>query len=255
VLLELCGCGLSIREGRNSCIVRRKIGVPETFAADYWEERKNILYYQVVRILVDDIGQGAASIIDVGSAGCPYVDWFPSIPIRSSIDLRRPYVASGVRSFTGDFLDWEPDRRYDVVTCLQVLEHVPNAASFAQKLLSIGNTVVVSVPYKWPEGHTKSHVHDPVDETKMRDWFGREPNFSYICTELLAPVTRLVQVYESSPNPWRGLNQRRRRIEQGAERAAKKAAERATSKTSRGVTEGKSRQGFFARVKRAFTKP
>ena len=174
----------------------------------YWEERKDILYYQVARVLVERIGKKARSIIDVGSAGCPYVDWFDFIPHRASVDLKRPYEAPGVHSFTGDFLAWEPDRHYDIVTCMQVLEHVPPAREFAQKLLSIGNVVVVSVPYKWPKGKTKSHVHDPVDEAKMLDWFGREPNFSYICTEVLAPVDRLIQVYERFPDKWAALTRR-----------------------------------------------
>lgn len=175
----------------------------------YWEKRKSILYYQVVKIIADHLSQGANSIIDVGSAACPYLDWFDHVPNRSSIDLKKPYVAKGIKSFTGDFLKWEPDRDYDIVTCLQVLEHVPQAGDFAQKLLSIGKVVIVSVPYKWPEDHTASHVHDPVDEDKLRSWFGRTPNYQYICAELMAPLSRIIQVYDGAVGePYATLRER-----------------------------------------------
>ena len=175
---------------------------------DYWESRQEILYYQVVRILTQAISQGAESLIDVGSAGCPYLEWYGHVPYRTSIDLRRPYEAAGVQSLVGNFLDWTPDRKYDVATCLQVLEHVAKAREFAQKLLATAAVVVISVPYKWPHGHTKSHVQDPVDERKMLGWFDREPNFSYIVNELKAPVQRLVCVYDSFATPWDSLNKR-----------------------------------------------
>lgn len=174
----------------------------------YWKQRKDILYYQVVRVLASHIGAKANSIIDVGSAGCPYLDWFDFIPVRTSVDLTRPYRAEGIRSYTCDFIGWPEDRRYDLVTCLQVLEHVSDAHAFAQKLLSIGETIIVSVPYKWPAGKTPSHVQDPVDETKMSNWFGREPNFSYVCRELKAPVERLINVYEQFSGTWSALNRR-----------------------------------------------
>lgn len=176
----------------------------------YWEARKDILYYQVVRIICEHIGKKAESIIDVGSAGCPVVDWYPWIPERSSIDISRPYEAADVTSFKEDFLSWMPDKHYEIVTCLQVLEHITDAKSFAKKLLELGKTLIVTVPYKWKEDKTASHIHDPVDEQKMFDWFGREPNFQYVCTELKAPVDRLVQVYEPFPEKWTGLNRRDR---------------------------------------------
>lgn len=174
----------------------------------YWEGRKGLLYYQVVRILAEDIGKDAESIIDVGSAGCPYLDWFPQATHRTSLDLTRPYEAPGVQSFKGDFLTWTADRQYDVVTCLQVLEHVPDARAFAQKLLATGKTVIVSVPYKWRKGHTESHVHDPVDKAKLRAWFGRRPSFQYVVTEVSTRTRRIVHVYDASPIPWASLSQR-----------------------------------------------
>ena len=174
----------------------------------YWNSRKNYVYYQVARILTERLGADCKSLIDVGSSGCPYIDWFPFIPERTSLDLRNPYEAEGIVSIKADFLTWEPQRRYDLVTCMQVLEHVPDAAGFAQKLLSIGDIVIVSVPYKWAAGSSKVHVHDPVDEKKMQRWFGRAPNFSYVCQEVQAPIKRLINVYEPRAKAWSGTNER-----------------------------------------------
>ncbi len=182
-------------------------------AADqYWEERKDLVYYQIVRMLVADLSTGARTMLDVGSGNCPYLDWFPGVPERTSLDLRRPYDGAGVTPVKANFLEWQPGRKFDLVSCLQVLEHIPDARGFAQKLLEVSKVLVVSVPYKWPLGHTKSHVHDPVDEAKLLAWFGREPNYSYLCREVKANVSRLIHVYEEFPEPWDALNRRRKLV-------------------------------------------
>jgi len=182
-----------------------------TAAEEYWEKRKNSLYFQAIRILVSKLGANAGSIIDVGSASCPYLDWYDWIPQRTSLDLRNPYQSSTVHGIKANFLDWTTDRTYDIATCLQVLEHIPDAQSFAQKILAISNIAIVSVPYKWKPGRNSSHVHDPVDEKKMLSWFGREPNFTYQITEVESGSPRLIQVYErESATKWRSLAQRRR---------------------------------------------
>jgi len=93
---------------------------------------------------------------------------------------------------------------------MQVLEHVPDAQSFAQKLLEVSKVVIGSVPYKWPKGHTESHIHDPVDEAKLLAWFGRKPYHSHLCREVTAEVHRLVQVYDRFDSPWNSLNHRAR---------------------------------------------
>ncbi len=174
----------------------------------YWKKRQHLLYYQAVRILTEDLAAGASSIIDVGSSGCPYLDWFPDVPHRTSLDLRKPYKAPGVNSVTADLLEWEPDRHYDVVLCLQVIEHVPEAEAFAQKLLTLGDVLVATVPHRWNPG-TPGHVHDPVDEAKMLSWFGRQPNYSYICREIASPAGRLLNVYEQHDQRWPSLRHRK----------------------------------------------
>ncbi len=149
----------------------------------YWASRSDLLYYRYVDYILRTVARDARSLIDVGTGGCPYLEWFDWIPERVSFDLEEPYRSEAVRGIAGDILTHDLDRRFDVCTCLQVLEHVPDAVPFARRLQRIARLVIVSVPYGWPEGATKTHVHDPVDEAKLTAWMGREPNYAIVVRE------------------------------------------------------------------------
>jgi len=142
----------------------------------YWEARSDLLYYDYFRFIVRCIGSDARSMADVGSGNCPYLDWFHWIPERVSIDIRKPYTSEAVRGVQGDILALDFPRRFDVVTCLQVMEHLKAPEPFARRLLELGRLVLVSVPYKWPKGATRGHVNDPVDLQLVERWFGRPAN-------------------------------------------------------------------------------
>lgn len=202
----------------------------------YWAGRQDLLYYQVVRQLIEGLGSEADSMLDVGSRGCPYLDWFPHIPVRVSVDIEQPFSGEGITSVRADFLNWQPGRSFSIVTCLQVLEHVEQPDVFARKLVAVGRTVIVSVPHLWLPGSVDSHRHDPVTERKMRAWFGREPNFSYVCREVVTHSDRLIQVYEQSPIIWSNLT-KRARLE--AARAASDVAQPTTlARIARTVRKG-----------------
>lgn len=172
-----------------------------TDASDYWTSRQASNYLRVVRGICDTIAGDARTVLDVGSFGTPILEWRRRTAQRLvSIDLRQPYVADGVESITADFLEYTLGEPFDLVTCLQVLEHVPDATAFARKLLAAGRIVVVSVPYKWPKGACASHIHDPVDERVMRSWFGRLPTSQYVARET-SGLSRLVQVYRTVAPP------------------------------------------------------
>ena len=167
-----------------------------TMSSAYWNDRKDAVYLYVARGICQKYGSQAKTVADVGSNNTPTLEWHREHASRLvSIDLRNPYVASGVESITTDFLKYRPLEKFDLVTCFQVLEHVPDAKSFAQHLLEVSKTLVVSVPYKWPEGKCKYHIHDPVDKDKLMDWFGRKPIYSYLAREL-NKIERLIQVYQ-----------------------------------------------------------
>ena len=166
----------------------------------YWESRRRSRYMREVRRLVDEVSSDVRSILDVGSNGCGTIDWWPTVPRRTSLDINTPYIADGVESIKADFLEYEFRETFDIVLCLQVLEHIPDARAFAQKLLGVSNRhLIVSVPYRWEEGRCKHHVHDPVDESKLLHWFGRQPSRARIVREGFANMTgsaRLVCRYD-----------------------------------------------------------
>jgi len=137
--------------------------------ANYWQRRKTMRYYGEVIRLARKYAPAARSVLDVGPNGTPLVcelDWIPS---KTVIDLASQQIP-GATCIQGDFLRYQPAQPFDLVLCLQVLEHVGPAGEFAQKLRDAGRLVIVSVPYRWPAGSCKHHVQDPVDEDKLRGW-------------------------------------------------------------------------------------
>jgi hypothetical protein len=164
-----------------SRVIRGALGLPRK---TYWQRRRGFVYLREVRILVSDLARDAQSMLDVGSNGCPYLDWFDGIPRRVSIDPHLPYSSEKVEPIKADFLTYKFSERFDVCLCLQVLEHIPDAAAFAQRLLASARWhVIISVPYKWAASRSPNHVHDPVDEAKLATWFGRSPTHSQIARE------------------------------------------------------------------------
>ena len=69
---------------------------------------------------------------------------------------------------------------------------MPDPLSFARKALLIGRTAIVSVPYRWPSNAHDAHVHDPVDEEKLRSWTGLDPVETLIVDD---GRERLIAVY------------------------------------------------------------
>ena len=162
----------------------------------YWGRRHDMIYLAVVKSIATRIAGRARSIVDVGSFGTPILDWFPDVETRYSVDLLKPFAGEGVIGVTSDFLLWEPPMHFDVGLCFQVIEHVPDAASFSRKLLATCDVLIVSLPYLWPADKAPEHVHDPVDEMKMLSWFERQPNNSYIVREIPDEL-RIVAVYDN----------------------------------------------------------
>ncbi len=167
----------------------------------YWNARTDLLYYQYFRYFVRCLGPNAKSMIDIGSGNAPYLEWFDWIGDRVSFDKAHPYRSDNVTGMEGDLFTMDFGRKFDLVTCMQVLEHIPDAPRFAERLMGLGDLLLVSVPYKWPKGHTRGHVNDPVDEKKLARWFGREPNYSLIVREpfVKRAGARLFAIYDADP--------------------------------------------------------
>jgi SAM-dependent methyltransferase len=164
----------------------------------YWRRRNDMIYYDYVDYMVRTIAKDARSMIDVGSGNCPYLEWFDWIPDRVSVDINVPYSSETVKGLRGDIFEMDFGQTFDVCTCLQVLEHVPDATRFARKLLQLAPVVLVSVPYRWPRTPlTKGHIHDPVTYFKLTRWMGRRANFHTIVQEPFGgrKSRRLIAIY------------------------------------------------------------
>lgn len=171
----------------------------------YWAKRSDMLYYRYVDYIIRTVGADARTMIDVGTGGCPYLDWFDWIDHRVSLDLAEPYASNDVQGIIGDVFNYPFDQTFDLLTCLQVAEHVPEPAPFIKRLLELASICVISVPFMWPEGATTNHVNDPVSLEDITDWAGRSPNYSIVVDEPFAPRTanrkgrRLITVFDRDP--------------------------------------------------------
>jgi SAM-dependent methyltransferase len=161
--------------------------------AAYWESRRDFRYYRAVAELAHKHVPGGGAALDVGAKEVELLrelDWFER---RVALDVHYVLPRRGVETVVADFLDFEPRDRFDLVLCLQVLEHLERPEPFARKLLATGRIAIVSVPYKWPEWVCDTHVQDPVDETKLRGWTGAEPIETSIVEDL--GMERMIAVY------------------------------------------------------------
>ncbi|MFN3825168.1 MAG: class I SAM-dependent methyltransferase [Pseudorhodobacter sp.] len=168
----------------------------------YWRERSDMIYYRYIDYMVRCVGKDAQRMLDVGSGNCPYPEWFDWIETRISVDIRVPYASDKVQGIQGDIHELDLGEPFDLVTCFQVLEHVPDATRFARRLLDLGRLLMVSVPYNWPtEPPTPGHVHDPVSDAKLDDWMGREANYKMVVREPFSGPkgARLIAFYDENP--------------------------------------------------------
>jgi amino acid adenylation domain-containing protein len=189
----------------------------------YWHDRSDRLYFQYVDFLVRVVGRDAQSILDVGSNSCPYLEWFSWIPNKFSIDIQAPYHSWRVHGKKIDFLEYSNNREFDLCLCLQVLEHIDDVKSFAQKLLKVAHHVIVSVAYRWPAGTDSRHVQDPVDEEKLITWFNRIPNYQIIVTEPITEKRRLIcYYYRDDPTKKLGIGDLQTRLIRTPFRASRK---------------------------------
>ena len=152
-------------------------------SGSYHNSRKKMVYIkalkQILHIICDEKQE---SIIDIGSNGVDLISFLP-IKTKVSLDIVNPIKNDKVIGLKQDFFTYKPDRKFDIVTCFQVIEHIQEAKSFTQKLLKTGNIIVISLPYKWKNGACEYHCQDPIDETKILSWTQVEPEHVFYCHE------------------------------------------------------------------------
>ena len=127
------------------------------------------------------------SVLDVGSGRgvflFPLLREFPNIKITSidildrRVDLLRNISSGGVSNLVAlkdDICDFSvPDNSYEVVTMLEVLEHIPNISKAIENAIRIAKKyIVITVPSK--EDNNPEHIHLLTKEklTKLFNSFG-----------------------------------------------------------------------------------
>ena len=163
--------------------------------ARYAEIRKNYKYYQEIKNRIDLYSPGE-SILDVGPGGTDVI-YTGEFAKRTVVNRDRMNVEyPGVEVIIGDWLTTEIGP-HEVVTCCQVIEHIPNAQvhEFTAKLLATATrSLIISVPFSWPPGTCKTHFQDPIDREKLARIMGQEPDH----TELVRDgAWRLVAEYSA----------------------------------------------------------
>ena len=151
---------------------------------NYWSSRKNFNYYKKVLKLMAKIP--AKSVIDIGGWKGEFLHSVDFIEDKTCLDKQKTEQKySDIQYINANFLDYQPERSYDLAICLQVLEHLKDETiyQFTEKLFTLAPRVIISVPYKWKKNACKFHFQDPVDLQKLKSWTTLEPNKTYIVKE------------------------------------------------------------------------
>src|SRR5262245_25933330 len=162
-------------------VVRPPVRLMRRFVAgvlsrpSYWDQRRDYKYYKEAIRLARTYAPTGRRALDVGSFKTEVLDQLDWFERRLALDMRYILPRKGVETLVMNFMDFQPESCFDLVLCLQVLEHLKEPAPFARKLLETGRSVIISVPYKWPHGLNKMHPQDPIDEAKLESWTQRKP--------------------------------------------------------------------------------
>lgn len=123
------------------------------------------------------------SLLDVGSGRgaflFPFLRKFPDVPVTSvdllprRVEMLRAVSAGGMDHLTvlqHDICDWDaPDGAFDVVTLLEVLEHIPRVDRAVENAVRLARRyVVVTVPSR-PDNNPE-HIH-LLTKAKLTDLF------------------------------------------------------------------------------------
>ena len=143
--------------------------------------RKHMRYYDTLFYTTLQYGADAESIIEVGCASDPFLKHLGWIDQRTCVapyfveygkDSRK-YSTTDIQKVTADFMEYHlpNDEKFDLLLCNQVLEHVPDPASFMKKLIASAKTSIISVPYNWGYcGKTCNHVTNHITIDRLKKW-------------------------------------------------------------------------------------
>ena len=165
----------------------------------YWKQRANHVMYReggVLMRLAREYAHDALSVLDVGAFDPGHISKFDWIPTKVGTDKQlhstavEPWAkARGVAFVHGDFLNLKFPAGFDLVTCNQVVEHLPDGVveRFVQKMMSHAKVLIVSTTHNVSHGVVDGHVQDPISEQKFRSWFSSSGHI--LKHESINPIT------------------------------------------------------------------
>jgi len=150
----------------------------------YIEERMDLPYYRIVKDQIKEIAP--ETMLDVG---CHGMDIFNEVEgEKTFIDLYGNFPETG-EHIKIDINEFETEKKWEVITCLQTLEHIEDIESACNKLKGLyTKALIISLPYKWAGKQDDGHKHKNIDMKKIIELLG-EPNI-FIRTKL-----RIIGVY------------------------------------------------------------
>ena len=140
----------------------------------------------------------AKTAIEVGCASDPFLahlDWIDeskTCVIQNFVPYSGTNSTStkddGIKRIEADFMGYQlpNNQKFDLLICGQVLEHVPDPASFMKKLLATAKTAIISVPFDWGNcgnmlcNHTTHNILVP---TVLKWSAPLEPIYQAVVTE------------------------------------------------------------------------
>jgi 2-polyprenyl-3-methyl-5-hydroxy-6-metoxy-1,4-benzoquinol methylase len=156
-----------------------KVDPDNLFERKYF--KRKVLLPRITKVLGILKGLYPQNILDIGIGRfnflCPLLEQFPDLEITSvdnvpyRIGLVKPLTRTydNYQAVEGDIIQLEFQRTFDVVTVLEVMEHVLDTEAFVKKILALTNKyIILSVPSKPDNNPDHVHFFTP-DEIKW--WF------------------------------------------------------------------------------------
>jgi len=76
-----------------------------------------------------------------------------------------------VKKIVADFMEYKPEKTFDLLLCNQVIEHVENPAAFMKKMIESATISIISAPYNWPDcGKQCGHVTNNITPAMFAEW-------------------------------------------------------------------------------------
>lgn len=151
---------------------RAVFSADETIDPAVWS--REVARYRWAAAQIEPVYEGRShvlprrTVLELGCSSGWGLKFFPTDIDYVGVDADRAVIAFAREQFAGPgrefvcstinaYLDTLGDRTFDVVVAMEVLEHIPDGREIAQRLKTIGKTVIVTAPYREPVGFWGPH--------------------------------------------------------------------------------------------------